>query len=105
MMRRTIPLAVAVVAAVLALMVGVGIGQPISSHGGVPSDVLMQTQGAPETCIRTNADGRTGMPQEIELSETSHILAYFTFEWTGLERREYGLLHLELDGRRGPCWW
>jgi hypothetical protein len=103
-MRRTIPLVVTVVAvivAVLAVMVGVGIGQPTTSHGGTPTDVYMRTQAAPEPCMEPNADGVTAFPQEFELAANSHVLAYFTFEWTRLDRGEYGLLHLELDGS-GP---
>lgn len=51
-------LAVAVVvtvAAVLAAMVGMGIGQPTISHGGPPADAYMFTQA--EKCIRSNAEG------------------------------------------------
>jgi hypothetical protein len=99
MMRRTIPLSVAAVLAVLALAVGVGIGQPVSSHGGTPSDVFMKTQPAPEACVEdVNPDSVTAFPLQIQVAATSHVLGYFTFEWNGLERGETGQLNLVLDG-------
>ena len=96
-MRRTI---LFIVVAVIAVMVlpGLGIGQPVAGHGGTPSDVFMQTVGGADTCMTTNEDGRNGMPQELELADTSHVLAYFTFQWRGIDRGEYGQLQLELDG-------
>lgn len=92
-MRRTIPYAVAVVATivvVLGVMVGVGIGQPTSSHGGTPSEVFMQTD--------TGVCSDYGMAQEVTLAETSHLLVYFTGEWRGLGVNEAGYLWFRLDG-------
>jgi hypothetical protein len=78
---------------------GVGMGAPTTSHGGSPSDVYMKTQPAPEECVENiNPDSVTAFPLEIEVPATSHVLAYFTFEWHGLERGEAGLLNLVLDG-------
>ena len=106
-MRRTNPFAsVALVAAaavvVLVLPGLVAIGAPTTSHGGTPSDVFMKTQPAPEACAEDiNPDSRTVFPLEIEVAATSHVLAYFTFEWTGLTRGEVGGLNLILDGGGG----
>jgi hypothetical protein len=89
------------VGVVFAVMVfpGVGIGAPTTSHGGSPSDVYMKTQPAPEACVENiNPDSVTAFPLEIEVAATSHVLGYFTFDWTGLERGEAGLLNLVLDG-------
>jgi hypothetical protein len=88
---------------VVALMAfpSVGIGDPTTSHGGSPSDVYMQTEPAPEPCAEVPADGTTAMPQDIQLAVPSHVLAYFTFEWSGLDAHEFGLLNLVLDGS-GP---
>jgi hypothetical protein len=89
------------VVGVLAVMVfpGVGIGAPTTSHGGPPSDVYMKTQPAPEACVEDiNPDSVTAFPLEIGFAVTSHVLASFTFEWTGLDRGEVGGLNLVLDG-------
>lgn len=102
--RHSIRILVAVgltVAAVLMVIVvpGVGIGAPTTSHGGSPSDVYMKTQPAPEACVEDiNPDSVTAFPLEIDVPVTSHVLASFTFEWTGLQRAEAGLLNLVLDG-------
>ena len=107
MRRPSVPrasTAIAVVAAIVAVLAvmfpGLGFGQTSGSHGGVPSDVYMQTQDSSEDvfCADVPADGVTAMPQQFELAGTSHVLAYFTFEWEGLDAREFGVLHLELDG-------
>jgi len=94
--------AVAVVSAIVAILAvilpGVGLGQPTTSHGGSPSDVFMQTQAAPEACAEVPAGSLLAMPQELDLAVTSHVLAYFTFEWTGLDAKEFGALNLALDG-------
>lgn len=90
---------VAAVVAVLAVMGGIGIGQTISSHGGTPSDVYMWTQAEP--CAQVPADGTDAFQQQFEVADPSHVLAYFTFEWAGLNAREFGLLNLLLDGSSG----
>jgi len=95
------------VAAVLVVLVfpGVGIGAPTSSHGGSPSDVYMQTQSAPESCAEVPPDSLLAFPLDFELDETSHVLAYFTFEWAGLNSHEVGSLNLVLDDvGPGPTW-
>ena len=92
-MRRTIPLAVAVLAALVALTVGVGIGQPFASHGGPPSDVFMQ--GTDAVCSADNGDL---MAQELTLAEESHLLVYFTGQWFKLGVNERGYLWFRLDG-------
>jgi hypothetical protein len=105
MRRRAVPRtvtagAVGAIITLLALVAfpGIGIGDPTASHGGPPSDVYMQTEPAPEPCARVPADGMFAMPQVIELAIPSHVVAYFTFEWSGLNAREFGLLNLVLDG-------
>jgi hypothetical protein len=102
-MRRTIPFVVAVmatIAAVLAVMVGVGIGQPVSSHGGTPTDVYTQTLGSAndEVCADVPADGVSAMPQEFEVASPSQVVAVFSFSLEGLDARELAVAHLELDG-------
>ena len=102
-MRRTIPYAVAVVATivvVLAVMVGVGIGQPTSSHGGSPSEVFMQT----DQFLCSDTDWG-GMSQELTLAETSHLLVYFTATWFGLGSKERGYLWFNLDGTDTDADW
>jgi hypothetical protein len=107
-MRRTTGSRAATAGAVLGTIVvtiavtvfpGVGIGQPTTSHGASPSDVYMKTQPAPEACVENiNPDSVTAFPLEIEVAATSHVLAYFTFEWTGLDLGEVGGLNLILEG-------
>ena len=83
----------------VAALPGVGIGAPTTSHGASPSDVFMKTQPAPQACVEEiNPDSVTAFPLEIEVAVTSHVLGYFTFEWTGLERGEDGQLNIVLDG-------
>jgi hypothetical protein len=93
------PAAFGAIVTLLALVVlpGVGIGDPTVSHGGSPSDVYMRTEPAPEPCAEVPADGMTAFPQEIEVQVPSHVTAYFTFEWSGLDAREVGLLNVVLD--------
>jgi hypothetical protein len=71
---------------------GVVIGQPTSSHGGSPSDVFMQA--TPAVC--SNAGSL--MAQDLTLAEESHLLVYFTGEWTRLSVNETGFLWFRLDG-------
>jgi hypothetical protein len=101
-MRRTIPFSVAVVVAtvaVLGVMVGVGIGQTAGFHGGSPSDVYSLSERTPEGCapIGVNSDGVGFMPLPVEIEEPSHLLAYFSFEWSGLESNEGGQVNPRLD--------
>jgi hypothetical protein len=106
-MRRTISLPVTVVATilvVLAVMVGVGIGQPIFSHGGTPTDVYAQTLGSPndEACADITVDGVDVMRQQFDVAVPSLVVAEASFDWEGLDHREIGVTHLELDGPGGP---
>lgn len=88
--------AVAVVAAIVAILAvmfpGLGFGQPTTSHGGPPSEVFMQA--TPAVCL---TDG-SPMAQELTLAETSHLLVYFTGEFSGLGVNETGFLWFRLDG-------
>lgn len=88
--------AVAVVAAVIAVLAvmfpGLGFGQTNGIHGGSPTDVFMQ--GTPAVCSNEG----TLMAQELTLAEESHLLVYFTGEWTGLGVNETGFLWFRLDG-------
>ena len=97
--RTVRPAAFGAIVTLLALVVlpGVGIGNPTVSHGGSPSDVYMRTEPAPEPCAEVPADGMTAFPQEIEVQVPSHVTAHFTFEWSGLDAREVGLLNVVLD--------
>jgi hypothetical protein len=105
-MRRTIPFvitAVAVIVGVLTVMVGVGIGQT-GPHGTLAeAEVYMLGQGSLDDvpCAEVPADGVGAMPLEFEVTKASHVLAYFTFAWEGLDLRELGVAHLELDGDGG----
>lgn len=82
---------VAVIVAVLAVMFpGLGFGQTSTSHGGTPSDVFMRSERFPDTCapIGVNTDGVTVMPLQIEVPVRSHLVAFFSFEFVGLETHE-----------------
>ena len=74
-MRRAILSAVAVVATILVLlgvMVGVGIGQSISSHGGTPSDVYTQTwEGDNCANLELNQGGQAVFDQGFNLDAES----------------------------------
>lgn len=75
-MRRTIMIAVAVLA-VMALPI-IGIGQTTTIHGGSPSDVFV-TQ--PDSCHGEDPVRRRPAvmaPTPIDVSQPSHVLAYFT---------------------------
>jgi hypothetical protein len=106
-MRRTIPFVVAAVATivvVLGVMVGVGIGDPTVSDGVMTgAEVHMLGQGSleDEPCEEVSVDGVGAMPLEFEVAGPSHVLAYFTVTWEGLNLRELGVAHLELDGDGG----
>ena len=101
-MRRTLHLvlAVATVVGVLGVMVGVGIGQTVSSHGGTPTDVYTQTLGSvnDELCAEVNANGVSAMPLTFEVASPSLVVALFSFHLEGLDRREVAVAHLQLDG-------
>ena len=110
MRRPSVPrasTAVAVVAAIVAVLAvifpGIGFGQPIFSHGGIPTDVYTQTLGSPndEVCAEVPVDGNDIMQQPFEVAVPSLVVAVASFDWEGLGDREIGVTHLELDG---PFW-
>ena len=99
--------AVAVVAAIVALVAvilpGIGFGQPIFSHGGMPTDVYTQTLASPndEVCAEVPVDGNDVMRQQFEVTVPSLVVAVSSFDWESLGDREIGVTHLELDGPFG----
>jgi len=105
MMRRTIPYAVAVVATIVAVLAMMGVpglsfGQDTVIHGSSPSDVYTLEERAPEDCapIGVTADGVSIMPLQVELEAPSHILAYFSFDLSGLDPWEQAQVNPELGG-------
>lgn len=89
-MRRTIPWAVAVVTttiAVLAVMTSVGVGVPRSSKGGTPTAVFMTTDS--DVCHEGSIGRRhkSLLPTAVEVTETSHLLMYFTGVWSGIDAK------------------
>jgi hypothetical protein len=66
-------------------------------RGQGPSKVFMQTLTG-DTCAHPDADGEIAMARTLTLSERSHLLVSFTFEWGGLEADEEGLLSFTVDG-------
>jgi hypothetical protein len=90
-MRRTNPYASAVLGAVAAVLVivavpGLGIGQPMTSHGLTPSDVFTTTDER-QVCADVDTFGVPGpiLPTQVSVAATSNLLVYFTAEWSGLE--------------------
>jgi len=97
--------AVAVVAAIVAVLAvmgfpGLSFGQTTFSHGGSPSDVFMRVERFPQTCDPDGvpADSVTIMPLQVEVEVRSHLLVYFSFEWSMLGSHEVGQVNPELDG-------
>jgi hypothetical protein len=89
-MRRTNPFVAALLGAavaILALMAfpGLGMGEPATSHGLTPSDVFTTTE--PEICADVDTFGidTNGMLTQVTVSETSNLLVYLSFDWSGLE--------------------
>jgi hypothetical protein len=66
-------------------------------RGQGPSRVFMQTLTG-DTCANVDADGETAMARTLTLSERSHLLISFTFEWGGLDTDEEGLVSFTVDG-------
>ena len=98
-MRRTNPIAAAVVGAVAVVLVivalpGLGLGEPTSFHGGSPSDVFMQTN--PGLCATVDGQGGMVMGEEITFDDDSHVFLSFTYEWGTLDARLEGLVDLAL---------
>ena len=100
-MRRTTSVSVAATTtvALLVVMVGVGIGQPIFSHGGTPTDVYTQTLGSAndEVCAEVPVDGVAAMPLEFHVGDPSLVVAVASFAFEGLDARELAVAHLALD--------
>jgi hypothetical protein len=70
---------------------GLGLGQTNGfPHGGTPSDVFMRSERFPDTCapIGVNTDGVTVMPLQVDVPVPSHLLAFFSFEFVGLDTHE-----------------
>ncbi len=104
--RRTASAGVlGVIITVVAVMAfsGVSIGDPTASHGGSPSDVYTLAEREPEQCapIGVNADGVNFMPLQVEVEVPSHLLVYFSFEWSGLKSNEGGEVTPRLDAGDG----
>jgi hypothetical protein len=91
--------AVGAIVAVLAVMAfpDLSFGQTASIRGGSPSAVYMQKN--PGFCSTVVPDGVNVMEQEVILDASSHVLVSFTFEWSGLDTREEGLLNFSVDGQ------
>ena len=104
-MRRTNPIAAAVVGAVAAVLVivalpGLGIGEPTTSHGLTPSDVFTTTE--PETCAEVDTFGTPPiLLTEVSVAATSNLLVYFSSEWAGLEADTELLLSLRVNNDEG----
>ena len=107
-MRRTHPLAVAVLGAVLALIAvvalpGLGIGETSTSHGVTPSDVYTTT-GPPggELCAVVDTFGVPPvLPTRVTVGVPSNLLVYFTSEWSGLEADTELLINFRVNDDSG----
>jgi hypothetical protein len=105
-MRRTIPFAVTVLAAimaVLAVMVGVASGV-ISGQAGPPTQVFMQTTDGDvdEVCLVATLENQSAMHQDLHLDAGSSVVALFSFELHELNVREQGELGIVLTGGGDP---
>ena len=104
-MRRTHPLAAAMVGAVVGMIAlvalpGVGIGEPTTSHGGTPSDVF--TSSEPEVCAEVDTFGTAPiLPTEVSVAATSNLLVYFSSEWSGLLADTELLLSFRVNDNAG----
>lgn len=104
-MRRTRPIAAAVLGAVVALLAviafpGLGIGQTVSSHGGTPSDVFMSTDAG--VCHGEDPVGTEPaslMPTTVDVAqESAGLLVYFTTTASGWALDTALVLHLQVEG-------
>jgi len=99
---------VAAIVAVLAVMVGVSIADPGESSGGSPTDVFMNTQ--PEICTQADREGVNAMGTAVDFDQGSHLLVYFTSQWSGLNDDKellVGFEILDVDGEffaDSPLW-
>lgn len=119
-MRRTVPFGVAVVATtvmVLGVMVGVGIGQsvdrvgqPVTSHGGTPTDVYTSGEGG--KCLEgaTGTESRALLPTAVTVTGESNLVVMFTSRWANLGLPEQGAVRFDLLDAEGnvessPQWY
>ena len=79
----------------LTMFPGLATADLATTQGGSPSAVFMQTSAGP--C-------EVG-PQEVTVTATSHILAYFTFEFVGLDAHETGQVWFDFDETGIPLDW
>jgi len=98
---------VAAIVAVLGVMVGVGIADPGESHGGSPTDVFMNT--VEPSCTQADREGVHAMGTAVDFDQGSHLLVYFTSQWSGLNDDKELLLGFEIldvNGEvfRSPVW-
>jgi hypothetical protein len=105
-MRRTIALAVtlvAVIMAVLAVMVGVASGL-ISGQAGPITQVFMQTTDGDvdEVCLTATPENQSAMHQDLHLDAGSSVVALFSFELHELNLREQGEMGIVLSGGGDP---
>jgi len=104
-MRRTNPVAAAVLGAVAAVLVivalpGLSIGEPTTSHGLTPSDVFTTTE--PEGCGDVDTFGVPPvLPTRVTVTEPANLLVYFTSEWSGLQADTELLLQFRVNDDEG----
>ena len=92
--------ATAVVAATVSILAltmfpGLATADLATTQGGSPSAVFMQTSVG--QCLAG--------PQEVAVTETSHLLVYFTGQWVGLGAHEQGLMWFDFDEMPMPFDW
>jgi hypothetical protein len=101
-MRRALVLAV-VVGAVLVAVPVAGISDILSLSGGTPSRVFMSVE-TPVDRFQLCPEDPVGVepvnfgPTIVEVDQTSHVLVYFTFTWTGTSKDAALVLSLQLEG-------
>jgi len=103
-MRRTSPLAAAVLGAIVALLAlvalpGLGIGVTTTSHGLTPSDVFTTTE--PEGCALVDTAGTSTMLTLVNVAATSNLLVYFSSESSGLNTNSELLLSFAVNDDTG----
>jgi hypothetical protein len=88
-MKRTNPLAAAMLGAIIVLisvvaLPGIGVGETTTSHGVTPSDVYTSTE--PEVCADVDTFGTAPiLPTEVTVETRSNLLVYLSSEWSGME--------------------
>lgn len=86
-MRRTNPVAAAMIGAAVAVLAlvavpAIGIGEPTTSHGGTPTDVYTTTE--PEVCAVVDVGGVSAMPTLVTVDGPSNLLVSFGSERSGI---------------------